>query len=191
MSHPVAEEKRKSTRPQLLRVCMLWLVDWLGLQLDFELFYHEERVFFRMFEPIRMRIVALCPNKMATCTETVLCALKFQLKLETKTVTVWFRFNLQDKAESNFEIKVKFMEQNACEILYFFWEFVKIVYWSSWDHGGPSESSLRKQALYTLYKLTKFDDTTTVLWCQMNYLHNSCTRTSTCYAMKRTINQEP
>ena len=63
-------------------------------------------------------------------------------------VIVWLKFNLQSKAESNFESKVKFMEQNACEILYFFGDFVKIVYWSSWGHGGLSESSLRKQALY-------------------------------------------
>ena len=37
--------------------------------------------------------------------------------------------------------------------LYFFWDFGRIVYWSSCGHGGLPESSLRKQTLYSTFYL--------------------------------------
>ena len=67
---------------------MLLLVDWHGLQLDFEIFRREERVFLKMFEPIRMTLVSLRQNKMTTCTETALYVLKFQSIFATKLVIV-------------------------------------------------------------------------------------------------------
>ena len=143
MSHPVAEDKRKSTSPRLLQVCMLWLVDWLGLQLVFELFCLKKRVSFQIFQPIRMAR-ALSQNKMSTCTETALCALQFQLNFWNKMVSL-SDLNLicKSKAVSNFGVKGNTEEKcmwslissEILEKMVKKWSF----YWSSWGHGGLSE----------------------------------------------------
>ena len=148
MCHFVAEEKWKSTRPQLLTMNMPWLVDWLGWQLDFQ-FFATRKELFSNFWLIRMILVVLCQNKRTTCTETALCVLKFQLNFRNKNGHSLSDSNLicKSKAVSKSKIKVNSWSKMHGK-LYLFWDSGKMIaYGSSWGNGALSESSLRKQAL--------------------------------------------
>ena len=158
-------------------VSMLWLIDWLDWQMVGEhaligwltwltnggwacfdwlidltdnwilKFLPRGKSFFRIFAPSRMILVALCQNRMATCTET---EIQFQLNFRDKN-----GHGLSDshsickrKAVSNFEIKLNSWSKMHAKF-HFFWDSRKIVYWSSWGFGELSESSLRNQPLWS------------------------------------------
>ena len=91
----------------------------------------------------------MCQKKMATCTETALYVLQSQLNVWNKNGPSLSDSELicKSKAVLNFEIKLIASSKMLAKFL-FLWDSGKIVYCSSWGHGGLSELSLHKQALY-------------------------------------------
>ena len=129
------------------------LIDWLAwLAIGFWNFLPQGKSFLSMLEPIRMTLVALWQNRMATCTETALCALKFQLNFwnKTKMVMVCMIQIYCAKVKPCHFLNLKWIHGAKCmQDCVFLLRFLANLFTDQVaGHGGLSESSLRKLVLY-------------------------------------------
>ena len=117
MPHPVVENKWKSQDNNYWAcTCRDWLID-LAYNRTLKFFATRKEFFFRIFQPILMALVALCQNKMANCTATVLYVLKFQSNFWNKNDPSVSDSNLMGKSKAVSSLKLKWIdEQSACQI---------------------------------------------------------------------------